>query len=670
MPLVPPELDDRTFEAILAEVRRKVPAYTPEWTDLNESDPGITLAQLFAFMTEHLLYQVNQVPEKGFITFLKMVGAELHPATPAVADVTLTNVRRPDTVPFRIIDRGTTVATASPPPGEKRPVAFETDVTFSLLNGELTRVLTQDCEGDVLDRTAANESPTAFFAPFGDARTGREHLYLGLELHRPEWLFPAGTVRFRVDVQGSSDVGHPDTSDDGGEPPRLRWEVLVGSSSGPGGTVLLDWREVDHVADSSLDLTRSGYLELTLDAEGVATKAPAAVAPEDLEGLFVFRATPTGSRAFGFDPPRLRSIRLNTVPVVNLTTVTDEALGSSTGLPFQRFRLAHAPVEPGSVVVEVRESGTTTTWEEVGDLFAAGPDERVFQLLPATGEILFGGDGRGRVLPPDDGTVPEGNVSAARYRFGGGPNGNVGAGTLTRVTFPSPEVRLDATNLLEARGGASEESLARGLARAPAVVRSRWRAVTADDFEALALETPGVQVARALALPNTAPGGCPGSACGGVTVALVPFVPFEASIAGPIDLPPFIARAVRRYLDMRRLLTTEVFTTGATFRRIEVRADLVVAPGESASSARADVFDSLHRYFHALVGGADGLGWPFGGTIFFSRVFERVLSVPGVARVDRLTLSVDGAEPTECDDLPLRPGELLFSGDHDIRVVT
>ena len=114
MPLVPPELDDRTFEAILAEVRRKIPAYTPEWTDLNESDPGITLAQLFAFMTEHLLYQVDQVPEKGFITFLKMVGAELHPATPAVADVTLTNVRRPDTVPFRIIDRGTTVATASP----------------------------------------------------------------------------------------------------------------------------------------------------------------------------------------------------------------------------------------------------------------------------------------------------------------------------------------------------------------------------------------------------------------------------------------------------------------------------------------------------------------------------------------------------------------------------
>src|SRR4051794_34411476 len=88
MPLVAPNLDTRTFEQILTEVRRRVPTYTPEWTDLNDGDPGITLAQLFAFMSEQLLFQVNQVPDKGLITFLKMVGAELHPATPAVADIT------------------------------------------------------------------------------------------------------------------------------------------------------------------------------------------------------------------------------------------------------------------------------------------------------------------------------------------------------------------------------------------------------------------------------------------------------------------------------------------------------------------------------------------------------------------------------------------------------
>src|SRR5579871_5063447 len=88
MPLVAPNLDTRNFEQILAEVRRRIPTFTPEWTDLNDSDPGMTLAQLFAFMTEQLAFQINQVPDKGLVTFLQMVGIELHPAVPAAADVT------------------------------------------------------------------------------------------------------------------------------------------------------------------------------------------------------------------------------------------------------------------------------------------------------------------------------------------------------------------------------------------------------------------------------------------------------------------------------------------------------------------------------------------------------------------------------------------------------
>ena len=41
MPLVAPTLDTRTFEQIVAEVRRRIPTFTPEWTDLNDSDPGM-----------------------------------------------------------------------------------------------------------------------------------------------------------------------------------------------------------------------------------------------------------------------------------------------------------------------------------------------------------------------------------------------------------------------------------------------------------------------------------------------------------------------------------------------------------------------------------------------------------------------------------------------------
>src|SRR5262252_5321632 len=127
MPFVPPNLDNRTFDQIVTEIRRRIPTFTPEWTDLNESDPGITLAQLFAFMSEQLLFQINQVPEKGLITFLKMVGVDLHPATPAVADVAINAIGATTLADPRSFDlsAATHLETSGPPPGEKTAMVFE-----------------------------------------------------------------------------------------------------------------------------------------------------------------------------------------------------------------------------------------------------------------------------------------------------------------------------------------------------------------------------------------------------------------------------------------------------------------------------------------------------------------------------------------------------------------
>ena len=62
MPLPEPILDDLRFQKDLVdEARRRIIRYCPEWTDYNLSDPGITLIELFAWMTEQLTYRLNQV---------------------------------------------------------------------------------------------------------------------------------------------------------------------------------------------------------------------------------------------------------------------------------------------------------------------------------------------------------------------------------------------------------------------------------------------------------------------------------------------------------------------------------------------------------------------------------------------------------------------------------
>src|SRR3981081_4311141 len=88
MPLEAPNLDTRKFEELLAEARLRIPRYNPDWTDFNESDPGVTLVQLFAWFTELMLYQFNQVPDRNYIKFLQLMGLELRAAQPALAHLT------------------------------------------------------------------------------------------------------------------------------------------------------------------------------------------------------------------------------------------------------------------------------------------------------------------------------------------------------------------------------------------------------------------------------------------------------------------------------------------------------------------------------------------------------------------------------------------------------
>jgi hypothetical protein len=100
MPIRPPNLDDRRYEEILREARALIPQYSPEWTNLSDADPGMTLVQLFAWMTEMIIFRLNQVPDKTYIHFLNFIGEERKPARPAVAPVTFTlKGERPAEIP-------------------------------------------------------------------------------------------------------------------------------------------------------------------------------------------------------------------------------------------------------------------------------------------------------------------------------------------------------------------------------------------------------------------------------------------------------------------------------------------------------------------------------------------------------------------------------------------
>ncbi len=88
MPIKPPVLDDRRFADIVREARTLIPQYCPEWTNLGDSDPGMTLVQLFAWMTEMTLFRLNRVPDRTYVHFLNFIGEERRSARPAIVPIT------------------------------------------------------------------------------------------------------------------------------------------------------------------------------------------------------------------------------------------------------------------------------------------------------------------------------------------------------------------------------------------------------------------------------------------------------------------------------------------------------------------------------------------------------------------------------------------------------
>ena len=90
MPLTSPKLDDLDYATVEAMLRERIPLVAPEWTDHNDSDPGIALIQLFSYLAEHVGYRLNRVPEKSYVEFLKLAGVQLSPSVAAQTRLALT----------------------------------------------------------------------------------------------------------------------------------------------------------------------------------------------------------------------------------------------------------------------------------------------------------------------------------------------------------------------------------------------------------------------------------------------------------------------------------------------------------------------------------------------------------------------------------------------------
>jgi predicted phage baseplate assembly protein len=262
----------------------------------------------------------------------------------------------------------------------------------------------------------------------------------------------------------------------------------------------------------------------------------------------------------------------------------------------------------------------------------------------------------------------------AQYRTTRAERGNLPAGAI-RGLADSPHNRallsdfegvagqlLTIENPAPAAGGTAGEILADVAGRAIMLMNTPRRAVTIEDYERLALETPGAHVARATARANFDPDFPNRVSVGTTTVIALPETP------EPRPAPsPGLLRIITSYLYRRRVIGTRVKVVGPNYKVVTVHARVRARPGANRLEVRSHTVAALNAFFHPLTGGPDRTGWPFGRDVYRAEVLQTIDEVPGVDYVEALELIPGQGRPVS-GNVSLAPLELLAAGEHRIEV--
>lgn len=638
-----PVLDTRTYQDLVDEALARVRIHNPEWTNFNRSDPGVTLIELFAFLTESLLYRANQIPERNRLAFLSLLGVPLQPASSARAIVTLSN----DSGPQQAITLNEDVEVRA---GQ---VPFRSEIGLDVLPVEARaycKLPLQDAQQSLKDYYAAlyasftgGAKPDATelqlyqTAPLPQAgvdlsQTSDRSLWIALLLRRVDGVGDAALAAARAALANRTlNLGivpildNPDAhlsplgrtaADTQG---RLLYELPAVPASGSLGPASGDraaaYRSLDSRATVNV-LDEPGIVQLTLPGEsGLGLwldidplEAGVGELPPALDDTKLVARVVTWVRIKAASgTAKLLWAGINAVTVTQQARVVDEVLPNGTGSPDQAVRLAHPQVLPETVTLTVDGE----TWTRIDDLYKAGPevpvpdlrlspgaqqppqlDAQVYTVDPASGVITFG-DGLHGARPA------AGARLRSDYAYGAGAAGNVGAAAIT--SSPALPAGVKVTNPVRSWGGAEAESVTDGEKQIARYLQHRDRLVSAADFDTIVRRAPGVEVGRVDVIsafsPELAP-SAPGDAAGAVTLMVIPRLDVAHPDA-PVPDQPFLD-AICAYIDPRRLVTTEVFLRGPTYKGIWISVGFDPVAGQSVADVRDAIKTALATYLAPL----------------------------------------------------------------------
>ncbi|MET7390773.1 putative baseplate assembly protein [Streptomyces sp. NPDC005529] len=645
MVLPAPHLDDRRFQDLVDEAKRMVMQRCPEWTDHNVSDPGVTLIETFAYMTDQLMYRLNRVPDRLYIKFLELIGVHILAPTPARTALTfwLSTPARTD----HVIPAGTQASTIRTQTED--PIVFTTVDNLLIVPCHLQHTRTHTSESEhysTPDRLAGNPG----FRAFGALPGPGDALLLGLSEAAPHCSV---RLNFTCRIDG---VG-VDPSD-----PPLTWQAWDGEG----------WTPCTVTIDETGGLNRDGSIVLQLP-----DRHEVSVIDSQRAGWLRAVVTETEEDQPAYSSsPLIQAVSAETIggsiDAIQAEIIEDEVLGVSEGVPGQTLSVLRTPVLAGSyrALLKVSAGDGWDDWQQVPSFAASGPADRHFVLDGYSGTVHFGP----AVREPEGtvrqyGAVPEREavICLHRYATGGGRQGNVAKGAVQTLKSSIPFVAR-VENLAAAQSGSDGETIEEAKTRGPLILRARTRAVTAEDYEVLSKgAAPSARV-------HCLTAGEQGVDAGSVKVLVVPSaannngrIRFE-DLAPPAELMSRIAAR----LDQVRLIGVRVLVEPPRYQGVTVVASVTAQRHSDHADMRTAALDALYHYLNPITGGPDSAGWPFGRDVQTGEIHALLQRIPGIDMVNDVRLfganPITGERGSETTRLSLDPNSLIYSFQHHVRI--
>jgi len=681
MPLESPVLDDRRFLEIVDELRKRIPEYCAEWTDINLSDPGITLLELFAWMTETMLYRLNRVPLLHYIKFMDLFGITLKPPQSAQVPVTFW-FSAPQTVDIKI-EAGTQISTTQTE--NTHPVIFAIKEDFMVRVPSLDLLLSGTPDGQrrhqYRDLSARKSVQSSYENIFSNQPRSGDAFYLGFNNDLSHHTLRIGFAMSELESSGLDE-----------EKPPWAWEVSMGNEE--------VWVPCtpDHGHNTIGGFNRSGQIQLHLPRMGeVALNGNSRF----WRRVRITDAQHTNPESRYITSPHLRYITGchavgGTIEAEHAQIIREETLGVSTGLPGQRFSLQAAPIvmplKPNERLRVQVEGEKDQYWEKMESFAGKTQFARCYTLDGITGELRLGPAIRlqnGEILPLGQ-VPPKGAILVfERYRYGGGIIGNVEPGAIDTLKTAIPYISRVA-NRQKAIGGLDAQSIEEAMLEMPKRLRSRERAVTADDFEFLVENQFRGTVGRAICIPHETiyeANGVEHDASNQVDIRIIPWLTAQESYIEPNELAASadLHTLVGNFLDERRLLTTRLHVNNPQFHWVTVEVDVKAQPGVDTISLRDTILRRLYRFLNPLTGGSEGAGWPVGRNLRVWEIYQYLQSETGLSprramldlrQLDEMTIAMFAAQPDgsptgqAINQLPVSRDGVIASGRHHVRFLS